>query len=96
MVDFIGEKGQSEPYLLISGSLQNPQQAFVVVDQEVLCEIELADCAFALISVFFVFNICYTKNLTCVFTFLEIALLNLSPKVPPTVNNFLSVLNVNT
>lgn len=31
-------KGQNEPYLLIMGSVQEPKQAFLIVDQEILCK----------------------------------------------------------
>ena len=67
-------------------------QSLLIVDQEILCEIDIEDSPFAIISVFFVFNICYTRNLIYVFTFLETVLLNLIPKLSPTVANFLSVI----
>ena len=69
MSEVISDKGQSEPYILIVGSMEEPAQAFLVVDQEILLEFEVCDCALAIVSVFFVFNICYTKGLINVFSF---------------------------
>ncbi len=87
MTNVIEEKNQSEPYLLVLGTWSTPVEVFVIIDQEVLCEVEIKSATLAIISAFFVFNICYIKSLVYVFTFLEI-LLNLSPKIPPTVSNF--------
>ena len=85
------EKDQNEPYLLVLGSLQNPMQSLLIVDQEILCEIDIEDSPFAIIS-FFLFLTCYTRSLIYVFTFLETVLLNLVPQLSPTVANFLSVI----
>ena len=59
---YIREKDQNEPYLLVLGSLQNPMQSLLIVDQEILCEIDIEDSPFAIISVFFVFNIQYVTQ----------------------------------
>ena len=75
------------------GSPEAPDQAFLAVDQEVFCEIDTRDCPLAILSVFFIFNICYTKGLANFFIFLEHIFLNYSPKLPPSVNNFLSAIN---
>lgn len=76
----------------VIGSSARPTEIFLVVDQNILCEVDVTDCILSLISVFFVFNICYTKGLNNVFTFLELALLNLPNKGPPSVINFFSSL----
>ena len=88
----LAEKDQSEPYLLITGTPKEPEQSFVVVDQQVITEVDIRDCPLTIISIFFVFNICYTKSLVNVFTLLEIILLNLAPKVASIVSNFLSTI----
>ena len=92
MSEVISDKGQSEPYILIVGSMEEPAQAFLVVDQEILLEFEVCDSALAIVSVFFVFNICYTKGLINVFSFLETIIFDLKNKLPLSVSNFISVL----
>ena len=65
-------------------------QSLLIVDQEILCEIDIEHSPFAIVSVF---NICYTRSIIYFFTFLETVLLNLIRKLSPTVANFLSVIN---
>ena len=60
------DRNQNEPYLIIFGAQQKPQQVFWVVDQEILCEINCFCNHFS-----FLFDICYTNGLTNVFTFIE-------------------------
>ena len=69
-----GDRGEKpEPYVLVLGTWQDPVQAFLILDQDILSEVKVEDVPFAIISVFFVFNVCYTKSLNYVFTFLEIS-----------------------
>ena len=51
MSEVISDKGPSELYILIVGSMEEPAQAFLVVDQEILLEFEVCDCALAIVSV---------------------------------------------
>jgi hypothetical protein len=89
LFDLVKDRNQNEPYLIIFGVQQTPQQCFLIVDQEILCEIDEDDCAFALMSAFFVFNICYTKGLSNVFTFFEHVLLNINhSKLSPSVSHY--------
>lgn len=34
------EKGQSEPYVLVIGTYQEPQQGFLIVDSEIITEVD--------------------------------------------------------
>ena len=95
LLEAILDKKQQEPYVLIVGHVQDAQQAFIVVDGEILCEVDVNDCVLALMSVFFVFNICYMKGVSNLFTFLEVVVLNMTCKLPPSVNHFLSALKTN-
>lgn len=88
----VESKGQSEPYVLLIGSYKDPRQAFLVVDCFVVCEIKnIGNVPLALLSAYFVFNVCYPKGLNNVYTFLEHALFNLKHKhITPTVGQFLA------
>ena len=65
----------------------------VVVDGHILCEIEDRDIPFALMSAYFVFNICYVSGCSNVFRFFESSLLNIRTKLPPSVSHFMSSLS---
>ncbi len=93
MEEVVSEKNQSEPFLLVTGNMEEPEQCFLVVDQEILFESDIMDSVLSIISAFFVFNICYTKSMNNVFTFLERVLLDVGNKLPISVSNFLSLLS---
>ena len=40
------------PYVLVIGDLQEPSQAFIVVDQQIVTEVNIIDIPFALLSAF--------------------------------------------
>ena len=63
------QKGQNEPYLLIIGDVEDMQQAFLVIDNQVKYEVPSDDIVFALLSSFFVFNICHCKGTFSFFQF---------------------------
>ena len=65
----------------------------LVVDGHILCEVQKDDLAFALMASYFVFNICYVSGCHNMFKFLETSLLNISTKLPPTVNHFMASLS---
>ena len=67
----VQNKGQTEPYVLLVGSYMEPTQAFLIIDCQVVCEVTLDDVPLALLSSFFVFNICYTRGCANVYAFLE-------------------------
>jgi len=74
-------KKQAEPYILVIGSYKDPTSLFLIIDCNIVCEIKLPiDAILALLSAYFVFNICYVKGLSNVFTFLKHAIFSLKHK----------------
>ena len=78
-------RGQNMPYLLCCGDIVEPQHLYLILDQQILCEVQNKDAVFALLSAFFVFNVCYPKGCTNTFSFLENVILNLKNKPNPNV-----------
>ena len=78
------------PYVLISGE----DQGFLVVDKVIISDVKsLYDIPFVLMAAYFVFNICYPKGCSNLFSHLEIITLKYPPnKASPTVKHFLSSL----
>ena len=58
----IDEKGQNEPYAIVCGDLLQPEQLMLVIDGHIVCDIDEHDIPFALMSAYFVFNICYVQG----------------------------------
>ena len=52
----IKKRGQNAPYLLCSGEVVAPEQLYLILDQQILCEVENNDAGFALLSAFFCFQ----------------------------------------
>ena len=66
------------PYVLVTGRLDNPEQAFLVVDKKIVSELQtFLDVPFSLMSAFFVFNIQYLVGCCNFYTFMELLILNL-------------------
>ena len=86
-------RGQNMPYILCCGDVVKPQQLYLILDQQILCEVQNKDAVFALFSAFFVFNVCYPKGCTNTFSFLENVILNLKNKPTPNVIHFMSSLS---
>ena len=57
MEEVISEKNQSEPFLLLTGNMEGPEQCFLVVDQEILFESDIMDSVMST-----VFNITKLMN----------------------------------
>ena len=52
-------------------------QTFLVVDKTIVCEMEVtSDIPFILLAAFIVFNICYPKGCSNIFSFMEVLTLN--------------------
>ena len=68
----VEEIGNLAPYIFASGDVQSPIQTFLVIDKKVVCEVTFEDVPFVLISAFFVFNICYPKGCSNIYSFIEI------------------------
>lgn len=89
----VQDKKQAEPFVIITGDLSCPDQAFLVVDCVIIGTVDITKIPLALLSAYFVFNICYVKGCTNVFSFLEVLLLNASvDKVTTAVKHFLTAL----
>ncbi len=86
------KRAQNEPYLLCCGDVCQPEQIYLVIEREIICEVKNEDTPYALLSAFFVFNIEYTLGCTNVYLFLEKTLLGVEGKPTPTVAHFMSAL----
>ena len=80
-----------EPYVVVAADLT---ETYLVVDRNIVDRVSFNDVPFALMSTFFVFNICYPKGCNNLYTFLEVVILKYSSeKVPPSVRYLLAKLN---
>ena len=82
----VKKKGQCEPYLLCCGSVVMPEQLYLVIDCEIVCEILPSDA---------VFSSLWTSSCTLMFTFLE-SLLNLKLCKQTSVAHFMAALASHT
>ena len=89
----VKNNGNKTPYVLLSED-DGQLQTFLVVDKTIVCEMEVtSDIPFILLAVFFVFNICYPKGCSNIFSFMEVLTLNYpSDRASATVKHFLSSL----
>ena len=90
----IVEKTQTvTPHILVIGR-KSDMQGFLVVDKTIISEIEIDyTIPFILMAAYFVFNICYPKGFSNLFSFLEIVTFNYPPsKSSSTVKHLLSSL----
>ena len=75
------------PFIVVVGAMESPMQAFLVVDKHIVKEVEVS-CLATLIAAYYVFNICYQRGLSNLFTFFEVLLLGMDTKrVAPYVSN---------
>ena len=87
------KKKHPEPYILLTGDINDPDQAFLVIDCQIIGEVELKNIPITLLAAYFVFNICYVKGCHNMYSYLEVLFLNASPdKVSPTVKHFMTAL----
>ena len=79
------------PYVLVIGDIQEPSQAFIVVDRQIVTEVNIIDIPLVLLAAFFVFNIHYPKGSNNFYTFMEAYTLGFSlSKASPTVKHFVA------
>ena len=69
------------------------EQAFLISENKIVCEIKLADIPLYLLAMFYVFNMCYPKGCNNFYAFLKVALLKLSVQVFSSVMNFILCLD---
>lgn len=87
-------KKQLQPYLLVTGDMNEPDQVFLVVDCQVIGEVEIENLTLVLLAAYFVYNICYVKGCNNFFSFLEVLYFNSnSDKVAATVKHFFTALH---
>ncbi len=90
----IDNKGQNEPYIIVCGGMAQPEQLMLIVDRHIIGDIHEDDAPFAVMSTYFVFNICYIPGCHNVFKFLESSLLDImTKKIPPSINHFMAALS---
>ena len=70
------DSGRLEPYIAIVG--KESLDAYLVVDQQVIDEVPIHNLPYLLIAAFFVYNICYPKDCSNFYSFLEISMLGYS------------------
>ena len=88
------EKKQPEPYALITGDVNNPDQGFLIVDCKVIGEIDLLYVPLNILAAYFVYNICYIKGCHNMFSYLEVLFLNACPdKMPSSIKRFITALH---
>lgn len=84
------------PYVLIIGDLDDPTQAYLVVDRQVVTEVDIINIPLVLMSAFFIFNIRYPKGCSNFYTFMEAYTLGFSlAKASTTVKHFVAGLGDN-
>ena len=73
------------------GDEENPTQAFLVVDRQVVMEVSIDDIPLALMSAFFIFNIHYPKGCSNFYAFMEVYTIGyLVSRASPTVKHFVT------
>ncbi len=92
-INSLASSNQAEPHAIIIGDHKSQEQAFLIVDKKVVCEIPINDIPIFLLAIFYILNIEYPSGCANVYSFLEVALLSVSePQVVinPSVNNLLA------
>ena len=90
----VQQRGQPQPYVLASGNINNCDQLFLIVDCEIVCEISVNVVPLVLLSVYFVFNICYVRGCNNFYSFLEGIFLKPNiDKFPSSVKHFITTLH---
>ena len=95
-VQAIARGRQRAPYVIVLGDHAQPQQAFLIVDGNVVSDIPVEDVPIYLLAAFYAFNICYPGGCHNIYCFLEVILLKLEEPhivVTSSVKNFLARLS---
>ena len=59
------------PIVIVTGDFKNPNEALLVCEKKILCEISIKEIPIFLLAVFYAFNMCYPKDCTNFYTFLK-------------------------
>ena len=87
---------QKSPYVIVLGDHKEPEQAFLIIDGNVVSDVPVEDVPIYLLAAFYAFNICYPGGCHNIYCFLEVILLKLQEPhivVTTSVKNFLARLN---
>ena len=88
--ELVSKIGNLQPFIVLTSE----DEAYLVIDKQIVDKVCVQDIPIILMSVFFVFNICYPRGCNNFYTFLEIVILNFSPeKATPCVKYLLTKLS---
>ena len=79
--------------MIVLGDHKDPEQAFFIIDGNVLSDIPVDDVPVYLLAAFYAFNICYPVGCHNMYCFLEVVLLTLEEAhivVTSSIKNFLA------
>lgn len=85
-----------EPYIIVIGSVHHYTQAFLIIDNRVIGEVEdIETIPIVLLASYYVFNICYPKGFGAFYSILEVIILKtqLSKTSPSVQHVFASIQN---
>ena len=83
-----------QPMIVVVGSYQEPEQAFLCSEKKALGEVNTDNAAVVLLSTYYAYNLCYPKGTWNVYSFLEASLFSLNvKKISPTVSGVFARLN---
>ena len=68
-----------QPAVLVRGETKKPHDAYICTEGQVLCSIPLDEATYALLCVFYTFNMQYTSGCTNFYSFLEYIFLGVTP-----------------
>lgn len=69
------ENNRFEPYITLT-DYEEDLEAYLIVDKLIIDKVPLLSLPYALMSAFFVYNICYPKGCNNFYAFMEIVVLN--------------------
>jgi len=61
----------AQPSVVVRGSLEDPNDAFLVVEKKILCKIPMQEISLALIAAVYSFNMHYPQGCTNLYNFFE-------------------------
>lgn len=85
----------SQPIAIVRGVTENPKDAFIVTEGQLLLKVPLEKIPFILLTTFYVFNMQYPSGCTNFFSFLEFFFLDVTPPRRSKLQHFItSITNV--
>ena len=94
MTDVASDVGNVVPYILIIGRVEEANQAFLVVDKQIVMSVDIKQIPIILMSAFFVYNIHYPSGCSNFYSFMEAFTLGFAlDNATPTVKHFVASLD---